>query len=544
MKRRVRASIWKLLLPLPLAVSIIAAAGLAGRRAWYTTATPTNNTRAVQQSPAAQVTPSTVKHPSTTMRRAPAVPPRGSEPMSRPVAPADDSEDSRAALRGPDREIAAASGVAGPTPQQETTSRPAPEPVAPSHEAALRASQPPPAAARAPRLAPAPVVPLLPAPEPQAPPRVSPPISAGPNRQIETAPQVRAVRFDASYYYGRYSSARDLAADVTESWTQQGVNLVYFYAYNRVYGARYRTVYPGNIMEDYGRQDLLRHLLREAHRRDIKVIAWIQGVQHKQMWESHPEWRQKTADGADYKPDADSYFLCVRHPEVMQWWLGLVDELLTSYPDLDGIDLAEFQLDLWGDNACHCGHCQAQYAAARSGESIPSDAWHRFRGEGLSRILLATSRLAHSYDKEVHLTTVLTARRDGRLMSSTKVRDAIGFDLEAILSSPDRPDILQAELIWQQWAAIYKDRSTFTPEWTRTAVRQAKDMVRGRARLIAHIEVTDFGVGGLDGPSLARTIACAAQGGPAGIDIYDAHLLAEVQGVGRHLQMAWLSPAS
>jgi hypothetical protein len=69
-------------------------------------------------------------------------------------------------------------------------------------------------------------------------------------------------------------------------------------------------------------------------------------------------------------------------------------------------------------------------------------------------------------------------------------------------------------------------------------------MVRGRARLIAHIEVTDFGVGGLDGPSLARTIACAAQGGPAGIDIYDAHLLAEVQGVGRHLQMAWLSPAS
>ena len=85
------------------------------------------------------------------------------------------------------------------------------------------------------------------------------------------------------------------------------------------------------------------------------------------------------------------------------------------------------------------------------------------------------------------------------------------------------------------------DEVTFTPEWTKTAVRQAKDMLRGRARLIAHVEVTDFGAGGLDGPSLARTIASAAQGGATGIDIYDAHLLAEVDQASRHLQTAWLN---
>ncbi|MBN1460507.1 MAG: family 10 glycosylhydrolase [Armatimonadetes bacterium] len=360
---------------------------------------------------------------------------------------------------------------------------------------------------------------------------------------MTAAPQIRAVRFDASYYYGRYASARELAAAVTDSWAEQGVNLVYFYAYNRVYGARYRTSYAGNIMEDFGRQDLLRHLLREAHRRDIKVIAWFQqGVQHKHIWESHPEWREKMADGSDYKPDGDSYFLCVRNPEVMQWWLGMVDDLLTNYPDLDGVDLAEFQLDLWGDNACHCDHCQAQYAAGHPADPSPSDTWRRFRAEGLSRLLLATSRLAHSHEKEVHLTTVLTARRDGRLMSAAQVRDAIGFDLDAVLSHPDHPDVLQAELIWQQWAAIYQDRTTFTPEWTTSAIRQAKKMVGERAQLIAHVEVTDFGTGGLDGRSLARTIACAAQGSPAGIDIYDAHLLAEVDGVADHLEMAWLSP--
>jgi uncharacterized lipoprotein YddW (UPF0748 family) len=384
---------------------------------------------------------------------------------------------------------------------------------------------------------------MTPAPEPQAAPKVSPMQTVEPRRETKAGGgplQVRGVRFDASYYYGGGLAARELAEELAQSWADQGINLVYYYAYNRVYGARYRTRYAGNVMEDYGRQDLLRHMLRECHRRNIKVIAWIQGVQHKQIWEAHPAWREKNADGTDYKPDADSYFLCVRNPEVMQWWLGLLDELLQSYPDLDGVDLAEFQLDLWGDHVCYCEHCREQFQQAHPKAAAPGDAWREFRAQGLTRILLASSRLVHGYGKEVHLTTVLTARRDGKLMSSAQLRDAIGFDLDAVLASSDRPEVLQAELIWQQWAATYRDRTTFTPEWTASAVRQAKEMVRGRAQLIAHVEVTDFGTGGLDGPRLARTIASAAEAGPLGVDIYDAHLLAQTEGVAQYLQLAWL----
>jgi len=352
---------------------------------------------------------------------------------------------------------------------------------------------------------------------------------------------VRAVRFDAGYYYGRGLSARQLAENLTRSWSEQGVNLVYFYAYNRVYGARYHTRYAGNTMEDYGRQDLLGHMLKEAHRHGIKVIAWLNGVQHKQMWEAHPEWRQKTQDGADYKPDRDSYFLCVRNPEVMKWWLGLVDDLLTRYPDLDGIDLAEFQIDLWGDNACYCEHCRGQFAEGHPDEAMPGDEWREFRADGLTRLLLASSRLAQSYGKESHITTVFTAGRDGNLMSDEKVRDAIGFDLEGVLAGPSRPDVIQAELIWQQWAAIYRDGGTFTAEWTRDAVREAKRMVAGRARFIAHVEVTDFGRGGLDGASLARTIAAAVEARPDGIDVYDSYQLEKTEEAAERLETAWLS---
>jgi len=351
---------------------------------------------------------------------------------------------------------------------------------------------------------------------------------------------VRAVRFDASYYYGRGQSARQLAEELVDSWADKGVNLVYFYAYNRVYGARYATRHPGNIMEDYGRQDLLGHMLRAAERRGIRVVAWLYGVQHKQMWEAHPEWRQKRRDGADYRPDADSYFLCVRNPEVMRWWAGFLDDLLSRYPALAGVDMAEPQVELWGQETCYCDHCREQFARAHPGAQPGGEEWRSFRAEGLTQILLATTRAARRLGMESHVTTVFTARPDGSLMASREVRDATGFDLEALLASADRPEVIQAELIWQQWAAEYGGRGVFGPEWTTRAVRDAKRMVAGRARLICHLEVTDFGAGALDAGALARTVAAAVKGEPYGIGIYDAHLLERTEGAARQLQMAWL----
>lgn len=126
-------------------------------------------------------------------------------------------------------------------------------------------------------------------------------------------------------------------------------------------------------------------------------------------------------------------------------------------------------------------------------------------------------------------------------MASGEVGKATGFDLEGVLNAPERPDIIQAELIWQQWAALYGDRRTFAPAWTAEAVRQAKEMVGGRARMIAHLELVDFGCGGLDAPQLGLTVAAAVKESPYGIDIYDAHLLEKMEGVTQHLQMAWLN---
>lgn len=535
MRRRGRGKVWKLLLPLPLAVSIVAIAGIGARRAWYSAPLPPPRAPAGggSREPAATRSREMPRREVPDADLEPRIPPA-------PRAPLGDAPQ-REGRAVTDEQVCEERGQAAAAPQTANEIiGPAPQPVAPSLEDVLRASMPPPAVASAPSLAPAPVVPLVPAPEPTEPPRTSPIRPTAPLWETWAPQSVRAVRFDASYWYGHAPSARRLAEGLAREWAEQGVNLIYFYAYNPVYGARYRTRYAGNVMEDFGREDLLRHMIREAHRRDIRVIAWLNGVQHKQIWETHPGWREKTADGRDYKPNRDSYLLCVRNPEVMRWWLGFVDELLRGYPELDGIDLAECQVDEWGDNACYCAHCREQFAGARPAEALAGEAWREFRGEGLTRLLLATSRLAHRYEREVHVTTVFTARRDGDLMCSREVRDAIGFDLDGLLNSPDRPDVMQAELIWQQWAALYGNTSVFKPEWTSRAVHQAKAMVAGRARMIAHVEVTDFGCGGLDGPGLARTIACAVEGRPHGIDIYDAHQLEKTRDATGYLQTAWL----
>jgi hypothetical protein len=351
---------------------------------------------------------------------------------------------------------------------------------------------------------------------------------------------IRSVRFDAGYYYGTGKTVRQLADELTRSWADKGVNLVYYYAYNRVYGARYRTSYPGNIMEDFGRQDLLRYMLDAAHSRGMKVVAWFYGPQHKQMWEKHSAWREKMANGRDYRPGADSYYLCVRNPEVINWWLGFIDDVLTTYPDIDGVDVSEAQIDAWGDNACYCKSCRSQFSVEYPRQRTGSAAWHQFRADGLTRLMLATSRLARGHGKQSHITTVFTARSDGALMPASVIRDATGFDLDAILASADRPHVIQAELIWQQWAATYNNRVTFTPDWTRQAVLQAKNMVAGRSAVTAHVEVTDFGGGGLDGPQIGTTVAAAVAADPYGIDIYDAHLIDQTEGATSYLQTAWL----
>jgi len=322
--------------------------------------------------------------------------------------------------------------------------------------------------------------------------------------------QINAVRFDPSYYYTNITDVKELCNSLLDKWQSSGVNTVFFKVYDPVYGAKYQTSYRHNRMTDFGRYDLLGQMIDAAADREIKIIAWIPAFLHKQAWEANQGWRVKLAAGVDYRPDPDSYFLCPANPAVQEWWTGFLADLINRYPELDGIDIAE-PIISWRGADCFCDACTGR------------DAQHSI--DALSRILAESIRRIKTAGLKACVTTVAATDTDGNLLSSRQVAIQTGFDLDALLSSADRPDWLNLELMWQQWADRYPNAKVFTPDWVRQAGRQLHLRLAAAVRLLAHVELTSFGQSGVDPAQLKESIISARNGGIADIDVYDTHLI-------------------
>jgi uncharacterized protein YdaL len=330
--------------------------------------------------------------------------------------------------------------------------------------------------------------------------------------------QINAVRFDPSYYYDSPLMIPDMAEQLAAKWEQHGVNTVFFKVYDPIYGAKYRTSYDLNVEADYGQQDLLKYVLVSCSRRGIRVFAWVPAFQHRSAWEKRPGWRIKSADGSDYIPTADSHFLCPAHPGVRRWWLGFLEDLLERYEGLAGIDIAE-PIVTWETNRCYCGHCGAENVT----ETV-IDRSHA-TAAGLTETLSAAVKLIHRFGRQACITTVASVHRDGRLYSPSEQMQRTGFDLHGVLDAVHRPDWISVELMWQQWADLFHNQRTFTPEWTLEAAKTVVRQVNGRATLIGHLELTSFEGQKVSADQLSSSILAAKAAGIEHIDVYDTHLL-------------------
>ena len=333
-----------------------------------------------------------------------------------------------------------------------------------------------------------------------------------------------SVRFDPSYYYDVDLKVKALCEELVHQWEQSGINAVYVKVYDPIYGAVYKTKYVHNIQTDYGRLNLLKLLIKTGHKHGIRIYAWIPAFQHKQVWEAHPEWRSKEADGKDYRPKENSYPLCVRNPDYRKWWIGFVGELLDRYRDLDGVDIAEPVISWKPNRACHCSYCQeAQNRYIDSTGTAPEDAFEFTRSEALTSLIEETNRLVHSRGKSVSVTSLTSAYSSGSLSTPQELKSQTGFDLDAILDSEQKPDIINMEILWQEWANFWKDTATFQPSWTEHAVRGVISQVNERTNLVIHVEMTPIGHIEVPDNLFIRSIRSALDGGAQGIDFYDSH---------------------
>jgi hypothetical protein len=348
-------------------------------------------------------------------------------------------------------------------------------------------------------------------------------VALEPIRQMPSRPLLTGITLDPWSYAGQGIAADTLAEALAERYSRNGVNTVFLYAYNVEEGAAYRTRYRGASTSEWGRQDLLGHLLEACRARGIRVVAWLYSGRDRGMWAAHPEWRERTADGKEYNPLRlhATHFLCPRNAEVRSWYAGLVRDLAHRYPMLDGVELCEPLVNWWGDQACYCDVCRREFASAHPGEPPGGSVWRRFRSQGMTGFLSECMRAISDEGVDTYIMTISDAWSNGAILSPRRQSDESGLDLDALLDGPSPPDWVNFELIWQQWAAIY-GTEVFNTNWAAETAQQLVRRVDGRARVVFHVELTDFGSQKMTPAKIAETIRRVSVARPDGVECYQS----------------------
>jgi uncharacterized lipoprotein YddW (UPF0748 family) len=149
-------------------------------------------------------------------------------------------------------------------------------------------------------------------------------------------------------------------------------------------GKRIGTAYSG--------RDPLRELIDAAHAKDIKVFAWFEygfaafNGSPGPILTAKPEWGAIDSNGNQVVKNG-FYWLNSLHPEVQDFMTNLVLEVVTNYPDIDGIQ-GDDRLPAMPSEAGYDDYTKELYAAQHNGAMPPTDTkdgfWIQWRADILS----------------------------------------------------------------------------------------------------------------------------------------------------------------
>jgi len=140
--------------------------------------------------------------------------------------------------------------------------------------------------------------------------------------------------------------SRERIAEAVQLCEESGMNTIFVVTWNKGY-----SIYPSKIMEDfcgvniypdYAGRDPLKDLIEEAHKRNIKVIAWFEfgfaasyNLKGGHILKLKPEW--KGIDNTGSLVSKNNFeWMNAFHPDVQNFVLSLILEVVRNY-DVDGI---------------------------------------------------------------------------------------------------------------------------------------------------------------------------------------------------------------
>ena len=154
----------------------------------------------------------------------------------------------------------------------------------------------------------------------------------------------------------------------------------------------YSTPAEGNMYASYtgGSGDALKDIIDEAHKRGIKVVLWLEyGFMHRvggvdlndPLLAKHPDWIGIDSKGGYANYNGSDYYLNAYDPQVRGFFLSLIREVLTKYPDVDGVQ-GDDRMPAMPVNSGYDAVTSAAYKEATGNDPSPNinnRAWTQFR---------------------------------------------------------------------------------------------------------------------------------------------------------------------
>jgi hypothetical protein len=168
---------------------------------------------------------------------------------------------------------------------------------------------------------------------------------------------------------------------IIHKFANYGINLINVFAIGYYPGgAAYYQSKIAYIHPDLNGRDLLAESIEETQKYDIKTIAYVNVLWgNRKMFEEHPDWAQRRADGKITTWDAslNSVAMCP-NTKYRDYILQIIKEIANNY-QIDGFYFDEPSFQSW----CYCIACQKQFLS-ETNEMLPNEAnwqdqtWRKF----------------------------------------------------------------------------------------------------------------------------------------------------------------------
>lgn len=166
------------------------------------------------------------------------------------------------------------------------------------------------------------------------------------------------------------------------------------------------TLYPSSAtQQEFGilidpqlkNRDVLQEIITQGHQQGFTIIPWFEfgfmAPAHSELVQKHPDWMTQRQDGSKIKQEGveERVWLNPFHPEVQQFILNLITEIVKNYP-IDGIQFddhfglpAEFGYD---------DYTVKLYQQEHNGQSPSQDFyetyWVRWRADKINQFMKRT----------------------------------------------------------------------------------------------------------------------------------------------------------